>query len=149
MEAAMPCELKTTKSSYRHRKTDSGSNKSQKTEHACIVESHESTRKCLERTLPKDHGDQSHRGERGQFDESLKSCAQVRSHAPSGDNSGCKSSKRSSKIDQGEEQKGGYSGNTKRQKEGPLCYTDGLLSSQKRGDRTEVSKVQRPGSTPR
>ena len=32
-----------------------GSNKIQKTKHACIVEAHESTRKRYERILPKDH----------------------------------------------------------------------------------------------
>ena len=34
-----------------------GSNKIQKTKHACIVEAHESTRKRLESTPPKDHED--------------------------------------------------------------------------------------------
>ena len=39
------------------------SKKIQKTKHACIVETHETTRKRLEPTLPKDHDD--HRAERG------------------------------------------------------------------------------------
>ena len=42
MEGAMPCKLKTTKSSYRHRENDSGYNKIQKSKHACIVQAHES-----------------------------------------------------------------------------------------------------------
>ena len=45
MEAAMSCELKTTKSSYQHREIDGGSNKIQKSKHACIVEACEFTRK--------------------------------------------------------------------------------------------------------
>ena len=36
--------------------------------------------------------------------------------------------------------KEGYSGCTKRQKESPLCYTDGHTSPQERGFRTQISK---------
>ena len=57
MEAAMPFKLKTTKSSFRHRVAKSESKEIQKSKHACIVEAHESTRKRLEKTPPKDHED--------------------------------------------------------------------------------------------
>ena len=56
--------------------------------HACIVEAHESARKRLEGTLSKDHRD--HIAEKVvPLVESVQSCVQVRSHAPSGENSGC------------------------------------------------------------
>ena len=69
-------------------------------------------------------------------------------------NSGCESSSEqgmvearkvaSVAIEQGEEQKGGYSGSAKRQRESPLFYFDGHLSSQKkkkRGVGTNISEV--------
>ena len=56
-EAAMPCKLKTTKCSHRHREIDSRPYKIQKSKRACIVEVPESTRKRLEGTLPKEHED--------------------------------------------------------------------------------------------
>ena len=48
----MPCKVKT----YRNRET-CGESSNRKSRHARIVEVHESTRKRLERTLPKDHED--------------------------------------------------------------------------------------------
>ena len=60
MEAAMPCEMGTKKRLKKLRETASESdesNKIQKTKLACVVEAHESTRKRLESTLPKDHED--------------------------------------------------------------------------------------------
>ena len=62
-EAAMPCKLKTTKCSFRHRETCTESNNIRKSKHACIVEAHESTRTRLERTLSKDH--ENHIAENG------------------------------------------------------------------------------------
>ena len=59
MEAIMPLKLKTATSSFRHRTTESETNKIQETKHACIVEAHESTRKPLDRTQPKDYEDHS------------------------------------------------------------------------------------------
>ena len=41
-------------------------------------------------------------------------------------------------IGKSQEQEGGYSGSTKRQKESPLCYTDGHTSPQERGVRTQI-----------
>ena len=60
MEAAMPCKLRTKKRTNECLKTDDetkSSNNIQETQHACIVEAHESTRKRLESTLPEDHED--------------------------------------------------------------------------------------------
>ena len=59
MEAAMLCELRTTKRPRnRQRKPkDPTNSKKKKTKHACIVEAHESTRQRLESSLPKDHQD--------------------------------------------------------------------------------------------
>ena len=47
-----------------------------------------------------------------------------------------------------QEQEGGYSRSTERQKENPLCYIDGHLSSQKCGVRTNISDVQRHSRAP-
>ena len=41
-------------------------------------------------------------------------------------------------LDRDEEQEEGYSGSTKRQKESPLCFIDGHLSSQKFGVRGRI-----------
>ena len=43
-------------------------------------------------------------------------------------------------LGESQEQEGGYSRSTKRQKESPLCYIDGHLSPQKRG--VERQKIQ-------
>ena len=61
-----------------------------KTKFACIVEAHESTRKRLESTLPKDHEDHI----AGKGFNSLKHCNSVHkiSDASSDENSGCESS---------------------------------------------------------
>ena len=42
-----------------------------------------------------------------------------------------------------QEQKGGYYRGTERQKESPLCYIDGHLSSQKYGVRAVIPEVQK------
>ena len=75
----MPCKVETTKRPTKLLETDSetkGTNIIQKTKHACIVEAHESTKKRLESTLPKDHEDQSHGGERVPLIKSLSFGAQ-------------------------------------------------------------------------
>ena len=53
----MPCKMETRNRFNELRETvASGDNHPQKkTKHACIVEAHESTRKCLESTLPRNH----------------------------------------------------------------------------------------------
>ena len=53
METAMPCEVQNLQREEAFDKESD--NRSSK--HACTVEAHESTRKRLERTLPKDHED--------------------------------------------------------------------------------------------
>ena len=58
METAIFCELRTKKRPNKLWETDSETpeaNRIQKTKHAYIVEVHESARKRLESTLPKDH----------------------------------------------------------------------------------------------
>ena len=52
-------------------------------------------------------------------------------------------------LEKSPEQKGGYSGSTKRQKESPPCYIDGHLSSQKWRVRTQITEVQRQSRAPR
>ena len=88
VEAAMPCKLKTMKSSFRHRET-CGESDNRKSNHAYIVEAHESARKRVERTFTQ-RSWRSHCREGGQFIGSLQSCAQVYHHASSNDNPGCK-----------------------------------------------------------
>ena len=81
MEAALPCQLRTTKRSAKYREIEGGSNKIQKSKHACIVETHESMRKRLEGTIKRSR--RSHCGDGVQLVESLWSCGQVCSYAPS------------------------------------------------------------------
>ena len=66
MEAATSCKLRKKKRPNKLRETDDENQRFQqnpKTQHACIGEAHASTRKRLERTLPKDHED--HIAEKG------------------------------------------------------------------------------------
>ena len=46
-------------------------------------------------------------------------------------------------LGKSQQQKVGYSGSTKRQKESPLCHIDGHLSPQKCGVRTKATEVLR------
>ena len=60
MAAAVLCKLKTMKRPFNLREIDGepkGSSKFQNSKHACIAEAHESARKRLEATPPKDHDD--------------------------------------------------------------------------------------------
>ena len=50
-------------------------------------------------------------------------------------------------IGESQEQEGGYSGRTKRQKESPLDYTDGHMSRQECGVGTQITKTQRQSCT--
>ena len=52
-------------------------------------------------------------------------------------------------LEKSQEQEGGYSGNTKRQKESPLCQTDGHMSPQKCEARAIISEEQRTSRAPR
>ena len=133
MKAAMPCKLKT----FRPKETRSESNEIQKSKHACIVEAHESSRKRLERTLPKDQED--HIAEQGFNSFSpKKSYAQVHSCTPSDENSGCQSRSgqrmgEARKVaglanDQNKEQREVILEAQKRAKNSPSCYAAGDLS---------------------
>ena len=152
MEAAMPCKLKTTKSSCRHRETDCGSNKIQQNKHGVhaswrLMNRRESVWNLLERSR------RSHCGEGVQLVESSPSCAQVRSCAPSDENPACKSSSGQGMgkgrkvagvaIDHGKEQKRGPRRGTEGANNSPLCHADRYVSSQQRRVGTKVSKVLR------
>ena len=64
MESAILCKMGTKKRSMKLRETARETTESNKeTKHACIVEAHESTRKRLESTLPRNHED--HIAEKG------------------------------------------------------------------------------------
>ena len=52
-------------------------------------------------------------------------------------------------LDKVKSKKRGHSGSTRREKESPFCYIDGLLSPQGHGIRTTVSKTQRTRRAPR
>ena len=129
MEAAMPCKLRTTKRSSKHRESDSGSNKIQKSKQACIVEAHESTGKRLEGTLSKDHEDRT--AEKG-FN-SLINFYVVHKFIPMLQAMKVPDAKASMANDQGKEQIGGHPRDTTRAKNSPFCYADGHLSSQECG----------------
>ena len=101
------------------------------------MESLESTRQRAESVQSTIHEDRI-AGKRIFFDDTLQFGAQVDSDATSDENSRCKSCRgqRTEKardnpsVATGErqEQEGGYSGSTKRQKESPLWCTDGHMS---------------------
>ena len=59
MEAAMLCEMETRKRKRKLQETvpNENTNSRKKTNYACIVEAHESTRKRLESALPRNHQD--------------------------------------------------------------------------------------------
>ena len=98
----------------------------------------------IERAFGRDSTERSRRSHRGkgiEFNDSLKSCAQIYSYASSNENSRCKSRSAqgmekarddpSMEFGKSQEQKGGHSGSSKRQKESPLCPIDGHLTPQK------------------
>ena len=124
--------MKTTKSSYRHRETDSGSSNIQKSKRACIVEAHESTRKRLEGTLLRDHED--HIAKKG-FN-SLSHHNLVHEFVAT---QGMGEARKMASVILV----------AQKEKESPLCHIDGHLSSQECGVGTKVSKVQRLGCAPR
>ena len=101
------------------------------------MEAHESTRKRLESSLPKDHI-------AGKGYNSMSHCNWVHKFIPmpqamripdakSSSGQGMEEARDDSSMEFGkrQEQKGGYSGSTMRQKESPLCHTDGYMSPQK------------------
>ena len=155
MEAAMPCKLRTKKRSNKSRRTDvetKGSNKIQKTKHACIVEADESTRKRFESTLPKDHED--HIARKGPIRWVTTTwCASLFLCLKRWKFRMWKQWTKDGSCQRGRWPKKGakrrHSWSTQRQKESPLRYMYGHLSSLKCGVRTEVPKVQGPGRAPK
>ena len=107
----------------------------------CIVESHESTRQRVESSPPKNHED--HIAGKGFTSTSHNDLAHKFTPRPQAmTNSGCKSRSGQGMEDAPDNSstgfgkevkstKGGSSGSTKRQKESPLCHTDGDVSPQK------------------
>ena len=125
MEAALPCKLKTTKSSYRHRATDSETNKLQKIK-ACM---HRRSSRVYKKAFGTDsikRSRRSHCGTRGSTRRVITILCTNSSHGASGENPGCETSSgqrmgEARKVvalanDQSKEQKRGYSGSTKREK---------------------------------
>ena len=128
-----------------------------KTFHECIVESHESTRQRLESSQSKNHEDHiAGKGFTSQV--MIRFGTQVYSYAASDENSRCKSRSEQGmkkarddtkmEIGKNQEQKGGFSGSTKSQKESPLCNIDGHMPPQECGVGTKISEVQRHKRAP-
>ena len=121
----------------------------------CIVGSHDSgitwiTRQRVESSQPRN--DEEHIAGKGYTSMTHYNFgAQVCSDAPSDENSGCESSSgwimwkarddHSMVIGESGGQEGGHPGNTKRQSESPLCHTDGYMSCQEWGVRTQITKM--------
>ena len=138
MEAAMPCKKKTTTlTSLQETAARLGApNKVPQTKYACTGGSHEPTRQRMEPTLLKCHEDHiagkefhsmNHYDLVQQFMKAVK--------IPDGKTAAEKEWKKLETIqawqqDEVRSKKGGYSGSTRRQKQSPLCYTDGLVSPQ-------------------
>ena len=161
MEAAVLCKMGAKKRSKKSRETDDEtkeSNKIQKTKHACIVAAHESTSKRLESTLSQDHED--HIAERGFNSTSHYNLVHKFVPMPQAmKNPDAKAAMDKEwkklktlpawQLDKVKSKKRGHSGSTRREKESPFCYIDGLLSPQGHGIRTTVSKTQRTRRAPR
>ena len=153
------CELKTAKSSYQHREIDSGSNKIQKSKHACVVEAHESTRKHIGK-LCRNIMMIALLGRRSIHWVICKSCAQVHTYASSNDYPGCQSrcgqrvwkawkNARFAKWPIYREDRKLSWMHKKEQRTVLFLYADGHLSSQECGVTTEISKIPRQHCTPR
>ena len=140
MAAAMLCKRKartgTTKVAA---KEEIASQKFSKTTYGCIVQSHESTMQRVESTQPKNHEDHI----AGKGFTSMTHCNLVHKFIPVPQAMKIPDAKAA--VDKGwkkletipmatgesQEQEGGHSRSTKRQKESPLCYTDGHMPPQK------------------
>ena len=138
----MPCK-KGTKKHFPFQETEAKrceSNKIPETKHAHIMEAHESTRKCLESSLPKDHEDHI-AGKGNEFDDSVNL---VHKFIPMPQMIKILFAKAAVdkewkqretipawQLDKVKSKKRGCSRSTKRQKESPLCHNEGHLSSQK------------------
>ena len=117
-----------------------GHEKEFKTMHGCKVESHESMRQRAESLQSKMHEDHiAGKGNNSMTHYNLVhtfipvSQAMKRPDVKNSSGQGMEEAWDNSSMGLGkrQEQKGGYSGSTKRQKESPLCFIDGHLSLQK------------------
>ena len=137
MEAAMPCKKKTTSLTCLQETVArlGAPNKVPQTKYACIGGSHEPTRQRMEPTLLKCHEDHiagkefhsmNHYDLVQQFMKAVK--------IPDAKTAAEKEWKKLETIQAWQQDevrsKRGNSGSTKRQKQSPLCHTDGLVSPQ-------------------
>ena len=146
----MPCKVK----NHQYRET-CGESDNRNSKHACVVEAHESTRKRLERTLPKDHDDRI----AGNRFNSLSRSNLAHKFIPVHQAMKIPGAKAAvdKELEKLEKMSASQVANVRsnrevsqeEQKEPPFCFADGHLSSQECGNGPEVSKVQRPGCTPK
>ena len=125
-EAAIPCKVK----NHQWRET-CGESDTRGSKYACIVEAHESTRKRLERTLPKNHEDRI----AGKGVNSLSHQTFVHKFIPMPlamkmPRMRKRRWTKNGKNDQSKEWKRGHPRGTERAKNSPFCHADGHLSSQ-------------------
>ena len=126
-----------------------GHEKEFKTMYGCVVESHESTRQRADSLQSKAHEDRI----AGEGFTSMTHYNLVHKFIPmpqamkipdakaAADKEWQKTRDNSSmEFEKSQEQKGGYSGSTKRQHESPLCFIDGHVPPQKRGVRTQIAE---------
>ena len=145
-----PCKVK----NHQCREPCRTESNSRHSKYACIVEAHESTRKRLERILPKDH-ERSHCRKGIQLTKSSQDCAQFYHRASSNENDGCQGSGEqgmgkareiaSIANDQSKKQKRGHQRGTERATNSSFCYADGHLSSQDCGVGTNISEGEKAG----
>ena len=132
MESAMPCKVK----NHQCRESYGKKSNTRRSKYACLVEANESTRKRLERTLPKDREDRI----AGKGINSLNSLSHydlVRKFVPMPQATKIPESQAAV---QSKEQKKGHQRGTERSKNSSFGYADGYLSSQKLEVETEITK---------
>ena len=144
----MLCKLKTTTSSYQHRATDRETNIIQKSKHADVVEAHESMRKRLESSRPKDHDHIAEKGfnSLGHYNFAHKFVPMPQAMKIPDAKAAVDQDNPSMATGKSQEQEGGQS--RSRLKESPLCYTDGHLSSHKSTKAESCSVVTLQKRTP-
>ena len=145
MDAAAPCKKGTNNARLKKLKREVV-NPTRFQNKACMYRGSAWVHETTSGIISTERSWRSHRKQKGIFDDPSQFGAQVYSHASSDENSRCEESSGQgleeawddSNLTVGEslKQEGNYSGSTKRQKESPLCYIDGHLSSQKCGVRT-------------
>ena len=131
MDTAMPCKKRDSSNRKLVAELNS-SHKVPKAKNGSIVESHESTGQRVETSLPKNHEDHI----AGKRYTSMTHCNLVHKFIPMPQAMKNRDAKAavvqpSMGFGTSQQQKGGCSGSKKRQKESPLCYTDGHMTPQK------------------